>query len=96
MDVLWVDDVSISHGGRYRLGRFLDLGAASEFLGQKISRVRHPDAQAFPGNAFGLAISDVVTREDGDVWTKYAFRPARHDESDSLFDAVGGQTDTGR
>ena len=92
----WIDDSRISHGGRDRLCRFLDLRAASDLLGQKIAGVRHPDAEAFSGNAFGLAIGDVVTREDGDMRTKHTFRTAGHHERDPLFDAVRRQIEIRR
>src|SRR6267154_6269357 len=69
MYVLRIDDGGISHGHLNGLCRLLDLHAAPEFLGQEISRLCNPDAQAFPGNAVGLAPNDVGTREDGDMRT---------------------------
>jgi hypothetical protein len=95
MDVLWIDDARIGHGGRYRPGGFFDLCAAAEFLGQKIPRVCHPNAQTFPGNAVGLPINDGVAREDGEMRTEHTFRATGHHERDPLFDAMRRQIDIG-
>ena len=73
-----------------------DLHAAPDLLGQKIPRVRHPNAEAFPGNVFGIAIGSAVTREDGDMRTKHTFRTTRHHERDPLLHAVRWQIDIRR
>jgi hypothetical protein len=96
MYVLWIDDNGIRHGSRNGLCGLLDLHAAPEFLGQEISRLCNPDAQAFPGNGVGLAPNEVGTREDGDMRTKHAFRTTRHHERDPLLHAVRRQIDVRR
>jgi hypothetical protein len=96
MDVVRIDDGRLGHGGGHRPRRFPDLHAAPDLLGQKIPRVRHPNAEAFPGNVFGIAFGSAVTREDGYMWTKHTLRTTRHHERDPLLHAVRWQIDIRR